>query len=83
MKHFPVVASDNLYQLLIVNPSHELKKYSKRISKFIGRVSKKILFITSPTKLSDYIPEQEIGLPADTCNCVTVKKILTFFSSGD
>jgi neurofibromin 1 len=64
-KHFPSVG-DNLAKIIIVNPNHEFKSYSKGIRKFLGRGLKKVEVITNCLKLNQFIPDNDIGLPAET-----------------
>eukprot|EP01132_Coremiostelium_polycephalum_P003622 gene3622-4511_t len=66
LRHFPESAGENLKSILIVNPNHTLKKYSKRLGKLVGRASKKVIFIQNPLKFYDYVSENESGLPSSS-----------------
>lgn len=66
IKHFPESASEKLDRILLVNPNHEFKKYSKRMIKFLGKAQKKVIFLKSASKISEFILESESGLPSDT-----------------
>ncbi|KYR01829.1 hypothetical protein DLAC_01846 [Tieghemostelium lacteum] len=64
LRHFPDLAAENLKHIYIVNPNHAFKKYSKRITKLIGRAAKKITFLANPLKFYDIVSESESGLPS-------------------
>ncbi|KAF2077194.1 hypothetical protein CYY_001515 [Polysphondylium violaceum] len=66
LRHFPDAATENLKQIIIVNPNHAFKKYSKRLGKLVGRAGKKIVYILNPVKFYDIIPENESGLPSSS-----------------
>ncbi|GAM17779.1 hypothetical protein SAMD00019534_009540 [Acytostelium subglobosum LB1] len=66
MRHFPQQLNENLKTIYIISPNHILKKFMKRVGKLVGRAAKKIIFLTNPVKLFDYVVEADNGLPPNS-----------------
>jgi len=65
-RYFPDIG-DNLEKILLINPNHDFKKYSKALRKFLNsKIQKKIEPITSLEKLRNFIADNELGLPTST-----------------
>ncbi|EGG19811.1 neurofibromin [Cavenderia fasciculata] len=63
LRHFPDEAAEHLKSIIVVNPNHNFKKYTKRVGKLVGRATKKIVLLQNPVRIFDYIGEAECGLP--------------------
>ena len=62
----PNGAGQNLDAVYFLHANQWFKKYSKRIGKLVARISKRFIFCTSLSQLCKFIPEESLGLPADT-----------------
>ena len=65
-KILPLQAYDNLENVYIVHPSSSFKKYIKRIIKYIGRATKKVIICSFVSQLYEYIKENDCALPDST-----------------
>ena len=63
-KVIPSNASENLDSVYIIHPNTYFKKYSKRITKYTGRIQKKITVFSSVYDLfKEVVAEPDCGLP--------------------
>ena len=68
----PPEISENLKNIIFINPNHAFKKYSKRVGKLLPRyIIKKFLVLHSILKLFDFIEEAQCPISKDIISIET------------
>ncbi|KAJ6229826.1 inhibitory regulator protein ira1-related [Anaeramoeba flamelloides] len=67
LKHIPYGWSNNLQQIIVLNPSTQFKRYFKTINSIIpNKLNKSIKIIKKPSELTQYILPNQMNLPEET-----------------